>query len=392
MLINQALPIILLPALAMGWIWGQFAGRRKYRRRTRQRALPREYFTGLNHLLNEQPDKAVDVFINLLEVDSDTVETHLALGSLFRRRGETDRAIRIHQNLIARPNLDKHQRTLALLALGQDYLRAGVLDRAERLFLEVVETGEQLVPSLRALLDIYQQEKDWDKAIKTAQQLERVSGESMRHVMAHHHCALAERAWLTGARDEAYRCLKQALNTNRQCIRANLLQAEMAAKQNSYKAAINYYRRAIEQNPDYISEALEPMIRCYQQLGQERQLLEYLYEQLEITPSISLVTAIAELLKQQQGLESAMVFIQQQLHLRPSLRGLRYLIEMQLSDAGSVEQSNLMILDELVNKLLAEKPIYRCQNCGFSAKSLDWQCPSCKQWETVKPIHGVEGE
>src|SRR5579883_3417069 len=147
--------LFFLISVTIAWFMGYRA--RPQEETPRKNNLPRDYLIGLNFLLNEETDKAVDIFIKMLEVDSDTVETHLAVGKLFRRRGEVDRAIRIHQNLIARPQLEKVYREQSLFELGQDYLSAGMLDRAERIFLELVDHKEYIVPSLRALLDIYQQ-------------------------------------------------------------------------------------------------------------------------------------------------------------------------------------------------------------------------------------------
>src|SRR6478736_1140125 len=153
---------LFMVAIAFGVAWYLGYYSRPRRDSIQKMNLPRDYLVGLNFLLNEEPDKAVDVFIKMLEVDSNTVETHLAVGKLFRRRGEVDRAIRIHQNLIARPQLDKVYREQSLFELGQDYFSAGVLDRAERIFLELVEVKSFSAKALRALLDIYQQEKDWN--------------------------------------------------------------------------------------------------------------------------------------------------------------------------------------------------------------------------------------
>src|SRR5690242_4385196 len=161
---------LVLVCIGIAWYLG-------YRSRPREEAprksnLPRDYLVGLNFLLNEETDKAVDIFVKMLEVDSDTVETHLAVGKLFRRRGEVDRAIRIHQNLIARPQLEKVYREQSLYELGQDYLSAGMLDRAERIFLELVSAKSHSAQALRTLIDIYEQEKDWENAVKTATQYE----------------------------------------------------------------------------------------------------------------------------------------------------------------------------------------------------------------------------
>ncbi len=183
---------LLLPIAAVsGWVLG-VRNPRTEQDTGRERGLRSDYFKGINYLLNEQPDKAIEVFIKVLEVDQETVETHLALGNLYRRRGEVDRAIRIHQNLVARNSLSAEQRYEALLELGQDYLSAGLLDRAEDLFKELAEASHYRVQALRQLIDIYEQEKDWDEAISCARQLERATGNQLGPVIAHYQCEQAE--------------------------------------------------------------------------------------------------------------------------------------------------------------------------------------------------------
>lgn len=227
--------LVLVPIAAFaGWI---VAGKgSRFSMDNNNGMVPKDYLLGLNFLLNEEPDKAVDVFIKMLEVDSDTVETHLALGSLFRRRGEVDRAIRIHQNLIARPHLDKQQRIQALMALGQDYMRAGVLDRAERIFLEVVENGSETGPSLHYLLDIYQQEKAWDQAVLIARKIAVSTGEAMQSNIAHYYCELALEARMANDNDLARRHLRKALTIDKKCVRASLLQGDLEAQEKGIKS------------------------------------------------------------------------------------------------------------------------------------------------------------
>ena len=202
---------------------------------------------GLNFLLNEQPDKAIEVFTHVLEVNSETVETHLALGNLFRRRGEVERAIRIHQNLIARPTLDKEQRSHALLELGQDYLKAGLFDRAENLFLELAEIRLHSEQALRLLLRIYQQEKEWDKAISSARKLARFSGENMNNVVAHYNCELAELAYANKDYSAARAFVREALSSDRKCVRANILLGDIEAEGNRHRDAIKAWKHIEEQ-------------------------------------------------------------------------------------------------------------------------------------------------
>ncbi len=382
--------LLLLPiAAASGWM---MANQRGDEATTQQHKVPKDYFVGLNFLLNEQPDRAVDIFIKMLEVDSDTVETHLALGSLFRRRGEVDRAIRIHQNLIARPHLNKQQKIQALLALGQDYMRAGVLDRAERIFLEVVESGEEFSPSLRYLLDIYQQEKAWLRAIEIAEKLEVKVGESMKVNIAHYYCELATVEVSISNAEQAKKYLRKAIAINKDCVRASLIYGDIELTDKHYKAALKFYKQIEEQDPDYLTESIAAIATCYEHLGQQGELLKYLKECLHKYPRITLVLLLAQQLQRHDDLVPALEIITTYLKTHPSIRGLQYLIKLQMQKTENQNQDNLKILNELAKAILANKPNYRCEKCGFEAKKLDWLCPRCRTWNTIKPIHGLEGD
>lgn len=383
--------LLLLPVAAFsGW----FVANKKNRDQDslEGRLVPKNYLVGLNYLLNEQPDRAVDVFIKMLEVDSDTVETHLALGSLFRRRGEVDRAIRIHQNLIARPHLGKEQRTQALLALGQDYMRAGVLDRAERIFLEVVDSNAEMISALKYLLDIYQQEKAWERAIAIAKKLAVTTGDEMQTNIAHYYCELAQGAKLLKDSDQARRYIRKALSIDRQCVRASLLYGNIEYDADRFKAAIKIYKQVKYQNPNFLSEAIIPLASSYKRLGQESELLLYLQETLADYPRITLVMMLVEQLQRQEDLTAAIDFITAYLRIHPSIRGLQRLIELQMKKEGTQTVENLQILSDLTSSMLENKPIYRCGHCGFDGKSLHWLCPRCRRWSTFKPIQGLEGD
>ncbi len=378
---------LLLPvAAASGWWLGRSSSQR-YESRT-DLTLSSHYLKGLNYLLNEQPDKAIEVFIRVLEVDNETVETHLALGNLFRRRGETDRAIRIHQNLIARPTLNRVQRTQALLELGQDYMRAGLLDRAESLFHELIELDEHILPVLRQLIDIYQQEKDWDKAITTTQKLAAVTGQTENHVLAQYHCELAELASTRGDCATADLMLKHALGEDAECARASLLQGDMSIAAGDYAGAITALKRVEKQDPEYLSEILEPLTTCYRALGQHEQLIEYLKQVHARHGGVMLMLALAELMSAQHGKKEAIDFISRQLRNSPSVRGLEKLIELKLAAVQGEAREDMLLLHELTSQLRNGHPAYSCVHCGFSGKALHWQCPGCKQWNTVKPVQG----
>ena len=384
---------IIFVALVLGYV----SGRRTQRRRTasranRSEAISKDYLIGLNYLLNEQPDKAVDVFIKMLQVDSNTVETHLALGNLFRRRGEVDRAIRIHQNLIARPHLIKPHRIQALLALGQDYLKAGVFDRAEKLFQEVHDSNEFRKESLQYLMAIYEQEKDWDKAITTAQKLEQLTNQSLNTTIAQYYCEQAMAARVKVSSDQAMRLVKKALTTDKDSVRASLLIGNWEVEQANYKAAIKAYKRVVEQDPDFIGEVIQPLELCYQRLNQIDEFIQFLKQCLISTPRVSIVLTLSKYIQNDQGEKAAANFVAEQIHQRPSIYGLRRLIALQKEYTEGDAKFNLQLLQDLTNQLIKDKPIYQCNNCGNTGKLLHWQCPGCKHWNTVKPIHGIEGD
>lgn len=383
---------MLLPAAAFSGWW---VARRNYvvKENSSTNYLSREYVVGLNYLLNEQPDKAVDVFIKLLEVDSDTVETHLALGSLFRRRGEVDRAIRIHQNLIARPQLSVNQRKAALMALAEDYMRAGVFDRAERIFIEVVDLGGTPdASSLKGLLAIYQQEKSWDSALDTLKKLENATNVNMSAQAAHYYCELAEEALAKNAEDRAYQMIKQALVTDKASVRASLLLASIEMKHERYKPAVKALKRVLAQDPAFFTEVIDPLLQACSALNTLDECVSYLEHILPDHPSASVIFAIGEYVREEKSLEVAIDFVSVQLSKHPSVRGLNQLIQWHLESTHGIVRDKLQMLYNITSKFLENKPIYRCGQCGYSGKLLHWLCPSCKQWGRTKPIHGLEGD
>ena len=376
---------LLLPvAAASGWWMAKQETRRK--RGEGAAGLRPDYFRGLNYLINEQPDKAIEVFVRMLEVDSDTVETHLALGSLFRRRGEVDRAIRIHQNLIARPTLSLDQRNQALLELGQDYMRAGLLDRAESLFLELIEVSGQATLALRSLCDIYQQEKEWEKAIDMARKLEGSTGKKLDNLIAQYYCEIADQARVQKDDVRAAQMIKRALSADPGCVRATIMQGDMERGAGDCKAALRTYQRVETQDPEYLSEVIPPMLGGYHAVDNPAEMMGYLKKLVQKYPRIVPISALVDFLRNQYGERDAMVFVTEQVQKQPPLAGLISMIDLQLADSNGKAQSTLLMIKEGIEKLLKDNPLYRCNHCGFSGKSIHWQCPGCKTWGSVKPI------
>jgi len=383
---------LLLPIAAVsGW----YIGRRSEADSTSLdgKPLSADYYVGLNFLLNEQTDKAVDAFIRMLDESPDSVETMIALGNFFRRKGEVDRAIRIHQSLISKPSLTSKQRSRTLFELASNYLRAGVLDRAEALLLEITNSfTEELDNSLRHLMDIYEREKEWEKAIAVAKRLEASSGQSCGKEIAQYYCELAEFVWSKGKIRIAFSHLKQALRFDKHCARASLIEGNFYKKIDKYKQALHAYQRIEYQDVAFLPEALVMIMECYERLGEKDALSDYLQYLMQNCPSISIVLANAEQVKDKQGKEHAAAFLTRHMHQYPSMRGLKHLIEFHLSRVMGEVRNELLMLKSLVEQLIEKKPVYRCGGCGFASRSLHWQCPSCREWAGVKPIQGIEGE
>ncbi|MDX1514824.1 MAG: lipopolysaccharide assembly protein LapB, partial [Gammaproteobacteria bacterium] len=337
---------LLLPVAAFsGWYFARRTAARNGASGSSD-GLRSDYFKGINYLLNEQPDKAIEVFIKVLEVDSETVETHLALGNLYRRRGEVDRAIRIHQNLIARDSLSAEQRNEALLELGQDYLSAGLLDRAEDLFRELAGTETYRVQALRQLIDIYEQEKDWENAVESARKLEKVTGNQLGGVIAHYHCEIAENERQAGDLDAAIKAVRKALDTHRGCVRASLLEGDILSQRQDYERAIRAYQRVEDQNPDYLPETVERIHNCYHALGRPGDVDSYLSRLMDRYGWITAILALAEIKQNEQGVNAAIEFMAGQLRRRTSVRGLDRLLQLELQEADEDATQHLQMLKD----------------------------------------------
>jgi lipopolysaccharide biosynthesis regulator YciM len=383
--------LLLLPVAAGG---GWLAGRRGGERRggARVSRLSNTYCRGLNYLLNEQQDKAIEVFLQIAAVDKDTVETQFALGHLFRRRGEVDRAIRLHQSLVARPGLSDEQKTRAVLALGEDYMRAGLLDRAETLFTDLVRMGVLAPQALRHLISIYQAERDWGKAIEHARQLESAGGEPMGKLVAQFHCELAEKARLAGDLDQARQHVADAYAADSHSVRAGLVEGRLELAAGNDAAAIRAFERVARHDIEFLPEILEPLLGCYERRGEGARARGFLMEMIEHYPGVSPVLAIARMIEREEGKTAALAFLSRQLKERPSVRGEAAFIELSLRDADTDPAVALKTLKQITEQLVVRTPGYRCQRCGFGARAHHWQCPGCKSWGSIKPVHGAVSE
>jgi lipopolysaccharide biosynthesis regulator YciM len=352
------------------------------------RALPRSYFTGLNFLLNEEPDKAIEAFLEAAKIDPETIELHFALGSLFRRRGETDRAIRVHKHLIDRDasqsQLTEEQRLHALSELGQDYLKAGLLDRAEEIFVKLRGTLRD-EEALRNLLEIYQQEKEWGKAIAIAEQMPGHAEHLWQKEIAEFNCELANADLLNGRIEDARRRLDAALLVNRKCVRATLMLGELEMKVGAGGTALATWQRIEQQNPVFLALAAEKMVGAYRELGREAAGTELLRGYLERHPSIDLLDAVFQAELVASGPEVAYVLVRDELRRNPTLLGLDKLLEAQVLLAPPEKRADLELVKNLIHNHTRRVARYRCDDCGFKARQFHWRCPACGGWETFPP-------
>lgn len=372
-----ALPLFF----ALGWLAARIDIKQLV---SESRALPMSYFKGLNFLLNEQPDKAIEAFIEVVKVDPQTVELHFALGSLFRRRGEVDRAIRMHQNLVERTDLAQDQKLAALFELAQDYLKAGLLDRAEELFLKL-EGTPHAESALKFLLEIYQQEKDWQKAIGIAQKLESVTGRSHQKEIANFYCELAGTEMMHSRPQAARPHLDAALAHHRLCVRANILLGDLEVAAGNVDAAVEAWKRIESQNPAYLSLVAERVYNTYKDRGRAEEGLNLLRGYLEKYPSLDALNVVFQATLEQHGAEPAYRLARDELRRTPTMLGLDKLLEAQLLEAPVDRRRDLELMRSLVNQHTQGLAMYKCDNCGFRARQYYWHCPACASWETYSP-------
>lgn len=352
-------------------------------------ALPRSYFQGLNFLLNEQQDKAIEAFIEVVKVDPQTIELHFALGSLFRRRGEVDRAIRMHLNLIERVDLEEDKKQQALFELAQDYLNAGILNRAEELFLKLQATSYAKA-ALNFLLELYQKEKDWFKAIDVTQRLTVLSGQPHGKEAAFFYCELAAVDLTQQQIDAARIHLEQALEANPQSVRATMMLGDMENMAQHFANAIEIWQRIEQQNQQYLPLVAERLLQAYRQTGRVDAGIGKLHGYLIKHPSLDLMNVLFDAILQRDGAEAAYRLVRDELQRNPTLLGLDKLLEAQLLGVSIEHRADVEMVKNLVHQRTRTLAMYRCANCGFKARQFYWHCPACHGWETYSPRRSEE--
>lgn len=383
---------LLLPvAAAYGWYMGRRSAQQDKEQESNR--LSREYVTGVNFLLSNQQDKAVELFLDMLKDDSNTFEAHLTLGNLFRSRGEVDRAIRIHQALTESASLTFEQRLLAVQQLGRDYMAAGLYDRAEESFNQLVDEEDFRRSALQQLLQIYQATSDWPTAIDVAEKLVKMGKDQLRVDIAHFYCELALLAMGSDDLDKALTLLKKGATADSQCARASIMMGRIYMAQQDYSRAVEALRQVLDQDKELVSETLPMLQECYQHLDKPLDWANFLRRCVEENTGATAELMLVDILEREEGAEVAQAYINRQLQRHPTMRVFHRLMDFHLHEAEDGRtKENLQGLRDMVGEQIRTKPRYNCRKCGFTSQSLYWQCPSCRTWASVKPIRGLDGQ
>lgn len=353
------------------------------------RSLPNGYFKGLNFLLNDQHDKAIDAFIEIVKLDPETVDLHFALGNLFRRRGETERAIRVHQNLLARPDLPLEQQTQAMFELGQDYLKAGLLDRAEETFTELL-AGQYAAQARRALLEIYQREKEWARAIEAAYALQESGAGGRQKEIAQFYCELAQDELVRANTEAALGLLDQALATDRHNVRAIMLIGDVHLAGGDLEKAVQTWRRVEQQSVPHVALVAQRLMDAYVRLERPKEGLALLKGYLAEAPSIDLLEVVCKATVELESVAEANRLVRDELRRTPTLLGLDKLLDARLMEAPPELRPELSMVKNLIHGYAQKLARYQCAHCGFKARQFYWHCPACSRWDTYPPRRSEE--
>ena len=389
---------LLLPIAALyGWYMGQRSAKKD--QETVNNKFSREYVTGLNFLLSNQQEKAVDLFLSMLQKQESEnqistesqFEAELTLGNLFRSRGEVDRALRIHQALVNSPDYSFEQKLLAKQQLAKDFMVAGFYDRAENYYIALIDEPEFATHSLAQLTIIYQKTREWKNAINVSEKLLKIAPETDKIPLSHFYCEYAQ-AVKFDDKNAFIEALNKALEYYPQSTRASMMLGDFYLEQEEYPKALIYFEQILQQDPDYISEVLTRVKRAYLALNDMHSYELFLIRANQVKHNGSVDIALTEFIEEKDGINAAHSKLYQQLSNHPNLitfhRFIRY--QADFAEEGSGKES-LILLHNMVGNQIKRSFQYRCLNCGYQSYRLMWHCPSCNQWEKIKPIQSIDG-
>lgn len=383
--------LFLLLPVAMGYGW--FMGRNSVKQRdhSAKQDLSIKYSKGLNYLLSNQQDKAIEYLLDTLKVEDDTVEAHFAMANLFRKRGELDRALKVHEYLVRQKHLPTKAKQQAAFELGKDFLSAGLYDRAENMFHNLLKSKDFSIKSLSYLLQIYQSTKDWQQGIQLKKSIIKANDKKLLHTLANFYCELATNAQEQDLFIEVIELLENALKLDPDSCRANWLMAKIYENHQQYNEACLCYKAIYGQDQEFFPDVIELMANCYHQLDADNEFYQFIKTVYDETGGTSALIKYVAFVESKHGASKAQDFMLSALKRRPTIRGFKHFIKMQI-DVPEQDSDNLEMIKELISAYLNVKPRYNCRNCGFNSSSHYWSCPSCHDWEQLKPVRGLEGE
>lgn len=387
---------LLLPIAALyGWYMGRRSAKRD--QETVQNQFSRDYVTGLNFLLSNQQEKAVDLFLSMLQKQetenqishTSQFEAELMLGNLFRSRGEVDRALRIHQALDSSPDYTIEQKLLAKQQLAKDFMAAGFYDRAENYYILLLDEPEFAVNSLMQLMAIYQKTKEWKKAINVSEKLLKISPETDKIALAHYYCEYAQSV-KNESETTFLTFVNKALNLYPNCVRASMLLGDFYFEKQEISKALEQYESILQQDPDYIGEVLDKIREAYLQTQDLANYELFLIRANQIKQTIEVDLALTQLIDEKDGLVAAQSKLYQQVRQLPNMITFHRFIQYQINEAEDGRgKESLILLHQMVGEQIKKSFKYRCLNCGYQSYRLNWFCPSCRQWEKIKPVNSV---
>jgi len=385
----EALWLLLPVAAASGWLSAKRSGRGA---EGSDPDAPSDYYQGISFLLNHEEDKAIDVFLRVVEIDDDTAETHLALGSLFRQRGEVQRAIRLHKDICDRVDLRKKKRDEARLELARDYFAAGLHDWAERNFTQLIDEKVFIGPCYEGLIAICERGNEWQRAIDAAEQSQKLSDANHGASIAQYHCELAKLALTHGEQAEADKELNAAVAADVCCVRAWVMRAEIARERGDYRSAVRDYEKAISLDEEIVPEVARPLMETLSATGDEGALRAYIAKLRTRSNSYTMISTASGVLERLEDPRSARHFFKEQLLRRPSLQGLQHWARMEMDNTSAANRKQISVIVTMLDRVMENRPSHACRKCNFRGRHLHWQCPGCHSWDSIRPILGVEGE
>jgi len=383
---------LLLPvAMAYGWFMGRNSIKQKDQ--TIKQNLSIKYSTGLNYLLSNQKDKAIDSLLDALKVEDDSVEAHFAMANLFRKRGELDRALKVHEHLVRHGNLPTKDKQQAVFELGKDFLSAGLYDRAEKMFNKLLKSKDYDLKSLIYLLQIFQSTKDWHQGINHKKLIVKLNDKRLLHTLANFYCEQATTAFEQDKFIDVIELLEQALQLDPNSCRANWLMAKIYANHKQYELACKCYQAIYQQDKEFFPDVIVQMHQCYLDLDSEDDFFKFIKKVYDETGGSSALISYLSYVETKHGNKKAQEFLLLALKRRPTIRGFKHFVKMQMNQTEeNVNNASLDLIKELITEYLKIKHRYSCRSCGFNSSTHYWSCPSCHEWEQLKPFIGLEGE